>query len=139
MRGPLPPSQAAMRRGERATWGGQPDAEPARAERPGMRLRNWRPMRKGSLLGFAAISLPGGLEIDDVPVLATHGRAWATLPARPVITADGRVAKIPGTTKSQYVTFLRWRDRALSTAFSERVVELIRREHPADFDSEGAP
>ena len=87
-------------------------------------------MRKGSLIGFAAISLPSGLEIDDIPLLMTNGKAWATLPARPVISSDGRVVKIPGTSKNQYVSFLRWRDRALSTAFSQRVVELVRQAHP---------
>jgi hypothetical protein len=106
-----------------AAWGDKP---PPRR----MTLRSWKPMRRGSLIGFAAISLPVGLEIDDIPVLITNGKAWAALPGRPVITHDGRVAKLRGSSKNQYVTFLRWRDRALSTAFSERVVELVRRAHP---------
>jgi hypothetical protein len=73
-------------------------------------------------------------------VLITNGKVWATLPARPVITSDGRVARLPGSSKNHYVNFLRWRDRALSTAFSERVVELIRRQHPAfERAAEGAP
>jgi hypothetical protein len=103
----------------------RPGAPPRR-----MTLRSWKAVRKGSLVGFAAISLPVGIDIDDVPVLITNGKAWATLPARPVITSDGRVAKLPGSSKTQYVSFLRWRDRALSTAFSERVVELVRQAHP---------
>jgi hypothetical protein len=99
-----------------------------------MTLRSWKPLRKGALIGFAAISLPAGLEIDDIPVLMINGKAWAALPGRPVITADGRVAKLPGTSKTQYVSFLRWRDRALSTAFSERVVELVLERHPTALD-----
>jgi hypothetical protein len=130
MNAPRPPSPRALRSAEAATWGRRPVAEPARAERPRMTLRSWKPMRKGSLIGFAAISLPAGLEIDDIPVLMTNGKARATLPARPVISSDGRVVKIPGTSKNQYVSFLRWRDRALSAAFSERVVELVRQAHP---------
>ena len=106
-----------------AGFGGRPAA-------PRMILRKWQPVRKGFLLGFASISLANGLEIDDIPVLITDGKAWATLPRRPVITSDGRVAKLPGSSKTQYVSFLRRRDRALSTAFSERVVELVRTAHP---------
>jgi hypothetical protein len=105
--------------------------------RPQMTLRSWRPIRKGALIGFAAISLPVGLEIDDVPVLVSGGKAWATLPARPIITADGRVAKLPGTGKPQFITFLRWRDRQLSAAFSQRVVALVREHHPEAFVEEG--
>jgi hypothetical protein len=104
------------------------------AEKPRrMTLRGWKPLRKGSLIGFASISLPAGLEIDDVPVLMTNGKAWASLPARPVITAEGTVAKLPGSSKTQYVSFIRWRDRTLSTAFSQRVVELVKAVDPTAF------
>src|ERR1700730_2936041 len=130
MTAPQPPTEASLGLAERARWGQRPAAEPPRAERPRMTLRSWKPMCKGSLIGFAAISLPAGLEIDDIPVLMTDGKARATLPARPVISSDGRVVKIPGTSKNQYVSFLRWRDRAVSTAFSQRVVELVRQAHP---------
>lgn len=107
----------------------RPGAPPRR-----MVLRKWKPIRKGSLIGFASISLANGLEIDDIPVLINGGKAWATLPARPVISSDGRVAKLPGSSKTQYVSFLRWRDRALSTAFSERVVALVLDRHPDVLD-----
>jgi hypothetical protein len=105
-----------------------------------MTPRGWKPIRKGSLIGFAAISLPAGLEIDDVPVLMTNGKAWAALPARPVITSEGHVARLPGSSKAQYVTFLRWRDRTLSTTFRERVVELVRQADSEAFAHDvGAP
>jgi hypothetical protein len=56
-----PPSQRKLRSAEAATWGQRPIPR-ARAERPRMTLRGWKPMRQGSLIGFAAISLPAGLE-----------------------------------------------------------------------------
>jgi hypothetical protein len=95
-------------------------------------LRKWRPIRKGALVGFANITLPGpiALEIDDVAVLETNGKAWVSLPARPVIDPDGRVAKIPGTGKIHYVSHLRWADRRLSTAFSQRVIALVLERDP---------
>jgi len=122
-----------LRRGERATWGPQPftDAEGSAQQR--MTLRGWKSIRKGSRVGLASISLPIGLQIDDVPVFATKGKIWANLPARPVITSDGTIAKVPGTGKTQYASFLRWRDRALNEAFSRAVVELVQRMDPEAF------
>ena len=107
--------------------------------KPRMELRGWKPVRKGSLVGFAAVSLPNGLQIDDVAVLVTGGKAWASLPAKPVITADGRVAKLPGSSKTHYVAILRWRYRDFSTRFSQAVVSLIRERHPGDLDAGDAP
>jgi hypothetical protein len=99
-----------------------------------MTLRAWKPIRKGSLIGFASVCLPIGLEIDDIPVLSSGGKLWAALPARPVIISDGRVAKLPGSNKTQYIAVLRWRDRDLSTRFSQTVVSLVREHHPGDLE-----
>jgi hypothetical protein len=61
-----------------------------------------------------------------------------TLPAKPVInTTAGMVAKVPGTDRTQYATFLRWRDRDLQDRFSAKVIELIRQRYPEAFDAEG--
>jgi hypothetical protein len=102
----------------------------------GVSLRKWRPLRKGSLIGFANITLPAPicLEIDDVAVLETNGKTWVSLPARPVIGEDGRVAKIPGTGKTHYIAHLRWADRRLAIAFSQRVVALVLERHPDALD-----
>ena len=100
-----------------------------------MTLRSWKPVRKGSLIGFAGVDLPIGLQIDDIVVMAAGSTIWATLPARPVLTTDGRVARLPGSSKPHYVSILRWRDRKLSAAFSRRVVELVREQHPDAFEN----
>jgi hypothetical protein len=47
-----------------------------------MRLRSWKRINKGSLIGFASVSLPIGgvdLQIDDLPVLEPKGRALGHL------------------------------------------------------------
>jgi hypothetical protein len=101
-----------------------------------MVLRKWRPLRKGALIGFANITLPAPicLEIDDIAVLEADGKAWVSLPARPVIGEDCRVAKLPGSGKTHYVSNLRWGNPRLATAFSQRVVELVRAADPGAFD-----
>jgi hypothetical protein len=102
-----------------------------------MTLRSWKPIRKNSLIGFASVTLPIGLEIDDIAVLMTAGKAWASLPAKPCVTKAGTIARLPGSSKPQYVAILRWRERELSQGFSERVVDLIRERDPAAFDDAG--
>jgi hypothetical protein len=108
-----------------------------------MRLRSWKRIEKpgSSLVGLAGIALPVGgtwLEIDDLPVLITNGKAWTTWPAKPVITKGGTVAKLPGTSKVQYVNILRWGDRETSQRFSQAVVDLVRQRDPQAF-GEAAP
>jgi hypothetical protein len=95
-------------------------------------LRSWKPIRKGALIGFTFVSLPSRLQIDDVPGLLSHGSAWATLLAKPVITGEG-VAKLSEAHKTQYVSLLCWRDRALSQEFSTAIVEPVRATDPKVF------
>jgi hypothetical protein len=51
MSAPHRPSQAQLRRGEAATWGGPSPPRPA------MRLLGWKPVIKNSLRGFADVEL----------------------------------------------------------------------------------
>ena len=98
-----------------------------------LRLVAWRPLKKGSLRGFATIRLPIGLTIRDCPVLIGRNGAWATLPGKPQIDAEGRHKKdVSG--KAAYVAILEWDDRALNNRFSAAVVSAVRRTHPGDLE-----
>jgi hypothetical protein len=119
-------TQTELRRGESATWGPPPPPE-----QPRMRLLSWKPLHKNSLRGFASIRLPNGLLIDDCPVLVSNGKAWATLPSKPVLDAEGRHAKPDG--KPQYALVVRWERRELTDKFSARTIELVRAQHPEAF------
>lgn len=95
----------------------------------GLILREWRPMARNTLIGsFADISLPIGLEIDDVAVHVSHGRAWVSLPGRPVLDADGQHVGPGG--KKRWATLLRWSDRAIAARFGEVVIELVHAMDP---------
>jgi hypothetical protein len=102
------------------------------APRPQMRLVSFKPLVKGSLRGFANVELPIGLRITDCPVLNSNGKAWATLPSKPILDRDGKHVEVNG--KRQYAPILEWRDRDLADRFSAAVVDLVRSQHPADFD-----
>jgi hypothetical protein len=96
----------------------------------GIRLRGFRPLPKGALIGFADIELPGGLLVHDCPIFrAKDAGAWAALPAKPVVDRDGKQRPdING--KRQFAPMLEWRSRELSNRFSAAVTALIERAYP---------
>lgn len=106
----------------------RPSADPKR-----MRLRKFRPMRRNTLRGFADVTLPMGLEIDDIAVHVKSGRAWVCLPARPMLNSEGCALR-DGLGKVRYVPPIRWNTPELAGQFSERVVELVHAGHPGALD-----
>jgi hypothetical protein len=63
----------------------------------------------------------------------TNGKAWAAWPGKPVLR-EGKIARLPGSSKPQYVNILRWRDPEIGKRFSEAVVKLVRQADPGAFD-----
>ena len=104
------------------------------AERPGLRLVSFKAVRKGALIGFATVQLPIGLTIIDCPVCETNGKAWATPPGRPQLDRNGQPIR-DERGRQTYGQILEWRDRRLREAFSDRIVELVRGQHPDAFNN----
>jgi hypothetical protein len=103
-----------------------------------MRLVDWRPCHRNTLRGFAAVELPAGLRIAEIPVHVTAGRAWAGLPARPMVGPDGTLLR-DERGKIRYARALSWRTRDLTDRFSAAVVNLVRAAHCDALDGECAP
>jgi len=101
-------------------------------------LLAWRPIRKGSLLGFASVRLGKSLQINDISVCRTGDRLWASLPSKPVLTRDG-APKVNERGKAVYSPILQWTDPASRDRFSEAVVAIVQREHAADLAAGTAP
>ena len=80
-------------------------------------LLEWRPLVRGSLRGFAKIRIGRALIVSDVPVCTSNGRSWASLPAKPMLGADG-VALRDADGKIRYVPVLEWANRDARDAFS---------------------
>ena len=93
-----------------------------------MKLIEWRPMPRNGLRGFATVELPNGLTIADISVHVSHGKAWASLPARPQINSDG-TARRGGDGKIIYSPILKWRSRELQDGFSAAVVQAVEAQH----------
>jgi hypothetical protein len=103
-----------------------------------MVLRSWRPMPRNTLAGFADIELLNGLQIDDVAVHIRERRAWANLPARPMLDEAGQALR-DDRGKVRYAPILRWRTRDLGDRFSAAVVELVRTAYPGALGDGGMP
>jgi hypothetical protein len=104
--------------------------EPLATQRPrATALIAWRPLVKGALRGFATVELPIGLKLVDCPVFVSSGKAWVSLPSKPVLDRDGR-QKIDVNEKPACVPLLESRSRGLRERFSEAVLAAIRQVYP---------
>jgi len=93
-------------------------------------LLGWRPMAKGSLRGFAKVRLGRALVINDIPVLQSNGKAWASMPGKPLVDRDGQPMR-DNRGKARFAPILEWSDRDAGDRFSAAVVEAVTREHGA--------
>ena len=92
-------------------------------------LLEWRAVKRNTLRGFAKIRIGKSMIVADVSVNVSHGRRWASFPAKPVVSSDG-VAKRDEKGKIVYVPLISWTDRDTADRFSEGVIQAIEREHP---------
>jgi hypothetical protein len=90
-------------------------------------------MGKGASRGFATVELPIGLKLIDCPVLVTDGKAWVSLPSKPVLDREGR-QKTDINGKPAFTATLEWRSRELSDRFSVAVIAAIRGVYPSALD-----
>ena len=58
-----------------------------------VKILDWRPLKKNSLLGFAKVELPSGMVISDVTILTGEHGPWASPPSKPMIDRDGVAMK----------------------------------------------
>lgn len=97
-------------------------------QRMPLALLAFKPMARNTLRGFADVRVGKSLLIKEVPVHVSNGKAWASLPSKPVLK-DGRVAT-DERGKARYVPILEWADKDARDAFSEAVVEAVRAQAP---------
>ena len=96
---------------------------------PVLRILEWRPLRKNSLLGFAKVELPSGLVINDVTVLTSERGLWASPPSKPMVDRNGVTMKDPSG-KLRYVQVIEFVSKETRNRFSSAVIEALRAVHP---------
>jgi hypothetical protein len=99
-------------------------------------VREWRPLRKNSLVGFAKVELPSGMILADVTVLAGANGPWASPPSKPMIGSDGVVMK-DASGKVRYSPIIEFTSKEIRNRFSAAVIEAVREAHPEALASEG--
>ena len=94
-----------------------------------MNLLSFKPLIRNSLRGLAEFELSNGLRLIDCTVLVSNGKAWVSLPSKPLLDQDGQHKRdVSG--KLAYVPVLQWRDRGVSDRFSDAAILLILGAHP---------
>lgn len=97
---------------------------------PGITIVEWKPMARNTLCGFATVRLPNGLTIRDVTVHHANGKAWASLPSKPIVGSDGVAQRDRSTGKIRYSPLLEWPDRPTADRFSAAVIDAVEVQHP---------
>ena len=90
---------------------------------------NWKPLRKGSLVGFVSVSMPSGIIIHEVSILETNGRFWASPPSKPMIDRHG-VAMTDDNGKRRFAPLIEFRDQDTRSRWSDAVIEALRTAEP---------
>ena len=98
----------------------------------GFCIRDWRPMLKGLLLGFAKVEMPSGMVIGDVTILTGDRGPWASPPSKPMIGRDGTAMK-DDRGKLRYSPIIEFTSKEVRDRFSAGVIEAMRATHPDVF------
>jgi hypothetical protein len=93
-----------------------------------VKILEWKPFRKNSLLGFVAIQL-GALKIKDITVNLSNERRWCGLPAKPMIDNSGAAVRTDQG-KIRYVPILEWETKGAHDRFSESVLAALEEAYP---------
>jgi DNA-binding cell septation regulator SpoVG len=100
-------------------------------------IEDWKPMRRGALLGFARVRFPSGMIVHDVTILTGERGAWASPPSKPMVTRDGTAMK-DAAGKIRYSPVIEFTDKPTRTRWSNAVLEAMRAAHPEAFASAGS-
>jgi hypothetical protein len=112
-----------------------PDSRSAPPPRQRAKLINWRPFRRNTLLGFAAVRMPSGLEFYEVPVHVSGSRAWAAPPGRPWIDANG-VAVRGQNGKDRYQAVIGFASHGVRSRWSGTIIDALLAEYPDALNAE---
>lgn len=96
------------------------------------KIRDFKEVRRNSLLGFAEIEMPSGLIFHDVAVHQRDGKRWASPASKPMIGRDGTQTRA-ATGKPQFAPIVSFASRERRDQFSQGVIEALRSQRPEMF------
>ena len=92
-------------------------------------ISDWRPLRKGALRGFASVSMPSGMQLREVSIMQSNGRAWASPPSKPMIDRNGCVM-LDDAGKRRYSAIIEFASKETRDRWSAAVIVALREAHP---------
>jgi hypothetical protein len=95
-------------------------------QRPAMVASNWRPLERGTLLGFFDLQLPSGLKLRECTFHVKGDSAWIGLPGKPQLDAEGKHWIGPDGKKA-YSPVVEIPSRKRRDRFQEQAVAAVRR------------
>jgi hypothetical protein len=105
---------------------------PAHTAGLSVRILDWKPLRKNSLLGFCKVEFPSGLVISDITVLTSPRGPWASPPSKTMVDRNGVVLK-DAAGKIRYSRFIECKSKEIRDRWSSAVIEAMRAAHPGVF------
>ncbi len=99
---------------------------------------NWKPLRKGALIGFVDVSMPSGIAFREVSILETNGRFWASPPSKPMLDRDGR-AMTGDDGKRRYSPIVEFASKEIRSRWSDGVIAALRAAEPEALAAATAP
>jgi hypothetical protein len=93
------------------------DVAPAR---PAMRVTDFRPHQKNTLVGFVRIEHASGLVLHEVGIHCRDGKWWASPPARPILING--VHALDDNGKARWQPLVDFRSREIRNNWSQAVV-----------------
>ena len=92
-------------------------------------ISDWKPLTRGTLRGFATVSMPSGMIVHEIAVYVTNGKAWAKPPSKPMIDRDGRVM-LDDAGKRRYSQLFEFASAEIRNRWSESVIVALLAKHP---------
>ena len=104
-------------------------------ERKDMKITKFKAINKGSVVGFADVTMPSGMGFVDVMIMQTGGRYWASPPSKPILE-KGVQKTDPETNKPVYVQIVTFASKELKQKWSDAVIAALRISHPDALQAE---
>jgi hypothetical protein len=101
-----------------------------------MKCLAWKPLTRGSMLGFADLELGNGLILKGCTLLESNGRRWCNPPGRPTLDGERKVT-IGADGRIVYASVVDFTTKAIRSKWSEAAVAAIE-DDPSKAPAQGA-
>jgi hypothetical protein len=99
----------------------------------------FRPLRRGTLVGFVRVRFGSGLVLDDVSVHRGSDNVWCNPPARAMLDQQGNTIRDPNTGKVKYAGLIDFATTKIRASWQRQIIEALHVAFPHALDSDEPP